>query len=245
MKAFLIDDERLARTELRRLLAKHPEIEIIGEAANVTDALSLIPAAAPDLLFLDISMPRRNGFDLLETLPPPHPRVIFTTAHDTFAIRAFEVNALDYLLKPINPVRLAAALGRLQLDDEKNKTPAVAKGGPVPASFGAEGRVFIKDGDRCWLVPLRSLRLIEAEGKHTRLHFDESKPLLFRSLTAMEERLPAELFLRANRNQIVNLNWIENIEPWFSGSLRVRLRGGEEIELSRRQSQTLRERLGL
>lgn len=245
MKALLIDDERPARVELRRLLAKHPEIEIVGEAANVTEALALVPTTAPDLLFLDISMPGRNGFDLLEALPPPHPRVIFTTAHDTFAIRAFEVNALDYLLKPINPKRLTAALDRLQKEDKEPPNPPASPGGPFSAVFGSDGRVFVKDGDRCWLVPLRSLRLIEAEGKYTRLYFDQNQPILFRTLAAMEERLPVELFLRANRSQIVNLTWIEAIEPWFSGTLRLKLRGGEEVEMSRRQSQTLRDRLGL
>ncbi len=245
MKALLIDDERLARTELRRLLAKHSEIEIVGEAANVTEALKLIAATGPDLLFLDISMPGRNGFELLEALPPPHPRVIFTTAHDTFAIRAFEVNALDYLLKPIHPKRLATALDRLRTDDEKYPGPPASPPGGASAVFGSDGRVFVREGERCWLVPLKSLRLIAAEGKYTRLHFDQQKPMLFRTLTAMEERLPAELFLRANRSQIVNVHWIETIEPWFSGTLRVRLRGGEEVELSRRQSQALRDRLGL
>ena len=242
MKALLIDDERLARTELRRLLGKHPGIKIVGEAANVTEALALISSTTPDLLFLDITMPGRNGFDLLEALPPPHPRVIFITAHDTHAIRAFEVNALDYLLKPIIPKRLAAAIDRLSHHEEESPSSTLR---PATTALGSDGRVFVKDGDRCWLVPLRSLRLIEGEGKHTRLYFDEAKPLLFRSLTAMEERLPAEQFLRANRNQIVNLNWIDKIEPWFSGTLRLRLRGGEEIDLSRRQSQALRDRLGL
>ncbi len=239
MKSLIIDDERLARDELRRLLSAHPEIEILGEAANATEALARIAELKPELLFLDISMPSRTGFDLLEALPPPHPLVIFTTAHDEHALRAFEVNALDYLLKPIHPKRLASALERLAPPDSASALPSTA------APLSAESRIFVKDGERCWFVPLKNLRLLEADGKHTRLHFDAHAPLLFRSLSSLEERLPANLFLRANRNQLVNLDWIERVEPWFSGTLRAVLRSGETIELSRRQSQHFRDQLGL
>ncbi len=242
MNAVIVDDERLAREELRGLLAAHPDIEVCAEAGNVAAALTVLETVTPDLLFLDIAMPERTGFDLLEALPPPHPRVIFTTAHDAFAVKAFEVNALDYLLKPVHPKRLAAALDRIRRSF--SAAPGEAdRASPPPLLI--DGRVFVKEGDRCWFVSLSSLRLIEADGNFTRLHFDQHKPMLYRTLGQMAARLPTSVFLRANRSQIVNLHWIERVEPWFSGCLRVRLRGGDEVEFSRRQSQLFREQLGL
>lgn len=248
MRAVLIDDERLAREELRGLLSAFPEIEVCGEAANVTEALKLIPKLRPDLLFLDIEMPGRSGFDLLAALPPPHPQLIFVTAFDAFALRAFEVNALDYLVKPVHPQRLAAAIAKIRA----RLDPAIPTAdAPPPASdepsvpFREDDSVFVREGDRCWFIPVRSLWLLEADGNHTRLHFGEDRPLLYRTLAAMEARLPATLFLRANRSQLVNLAFIEKVEPWFSGSIKVRLRGGPEVEFSRRQAQLFRDRTSL
>jgi two-component system LytT family response regulator len=246
MKTVLIDDEHLARKELRHLLRPHPRIEIVGEAANVTDALRILPVLRPDLVFLDIEMPGRDGFDLLASLPPPHPRIIFVTAHDAFAVRAFKVNALDYLLKPVEPERLAEALARLASPDE---TDTEARAQPLDASpghpFHEDDRVFIREGERCWFVPVREIPLLEAEGNHTRVHLHRERPLLRRSLAAMEARLPCTLFLRANRGQLVNRTFIEKVEPWFSGSLKATLRGGGEVEFSRRQAQEFRDRLEL
>lgn len=244
MKALIIDDERLARAELRRLLAAHPEIEVAGEAANADEAEAAIRTARPDVLFLDIEMPGGTGFDLLARLPPPAPRVIFTTAYDAFALRAFEINALDYLLKPVDPARLADAVARL--GDAVRGAPVAPEGEDgKPAQLGEEDQVFVREGDRCWFVAVRTIRLLESEGNYTRLFFDSEKPLLYRSLNSMEERLPARLFFRANRSQIINLGCIEKIEPWFSGGLKVRLKGGLESELSRRQAQAFRERMSL
>lgn len=243
MKAIIIDDERPARQELRTLLQEHPSIEICGEAENVTTALKLIAAEKPDLLFLDIQMPGKSGFDLLTALPPPHPHIIFTTAYDEYAVRAFEINALDYLMKPINPKRLQTALERL---DEREIIPADSEESSVLAGpWSEEDRVFVRERDRCWFVPIKSIRLIESEGNHSRLHFDNEKPLLHRTLGSLEEKLPAKSFLRANRAQIVNLSFVDKIEPWFSGSLKVRLRDNTEIEFSRRQAQLFRERMSL
>jgi two-component system, LytTR family, response regulator len=247
MKACIVDDERLAREELKWLLSQHRDVEIVGEAGTVTEALRLLPRLRPDLLFLDIQMPGRTGFDLLEALPPPHPHVVFTTAHDEFALRAFEVNALDYLMKPVHPARLAAALLKVSgLLAERENVPAVA---PTPEPAGPRltdhDRVFVRDGDRCWFVPVKSLRLLEAEGSHTRVHFDGHKPLLHRSLGMMEQRLPSRLFLRANRSQLVNLSCIATIEPWFSGALKAKLLDGLVVEFSRRQARVFRERSGL
>lgn len=241
MKALLVDDERLARNELRRLLAAHPAIEIVGEAVDVEDALEKVAALRPGLLFLDVQMPGADGFSLLERLDAPLPAVIFTTAYDEFAVKAFEFNALDYLLKPVDPNRLVAALERLR--------PHLTAGDPsapaASARLSLEDKVFVREGDRCWFVPVKNIRLLESEGNYTRLHFDEHKPQLFRSLTAMEDRLDARHFFRANRKQVINLTWVEGIEPWFSGGLLVKLRGGLKVELSRRQAQDFRERMSL
>lgn len=237
MKALLIDDERLARNELRRMLAAFPDIEIVGEAANAKQAREQIAAHTPDLLFLDVQMPGETGMALLESLEPPAPQVIFTTAFDEFAVKAFELNALDYLLKPVDPVRLAAALERLQAK--------VGGAAERPARLAAEDKVFVREGDRCWFVEVRQIRLLESEGNYTRVHFDDAQPQLFRSLNAMEERLDPKYFFRANRRQIINLAWIDKIEPWFSGGLLVQLKGGAKVELSRRQAQDFREKMSL
>ena len=242
MKALLVDDERLARNELRRLLKAHPDIEVVGEAVDVEDALGKAASLRPDILFLDIQMPGDDGFTLLEKLEPPLPLVIFTTAYDEFALKAFEFNALDYLLKPVDPNRLVAALEKIRL-----RGPGPAGEAEVAPShrLTLEDKVFVREGDRCWFVPVKSIRLLESEGNYTRLHFDDQKPQLFRSLTAMEERLEARHFFRANRKQVINLAWVEGIEPWFSGGLLVKLKGGLKVELSRRQAQDFRERMSL
>lgn len=242
MKALLIDDERLARNELRRLLAAHPDIVIAGEAVDAEDAAEKVRALQPDLLFLDVQMPGADGFSLLEQLEMPLPAVIFTTAYDEFAVKAFEFNALDYLLKPVDPSRLGAALEKLRLRGS-------AAGGPGDSAartrLALDDKVFVREGDHCWFVPVKNIRLLESEGNYTRVHFDDNKPQLFRSLTAMEERLDPKNFFRANRKQVINLAWVEGIEPWFSGGLLVQLKGGLKVELSRRQAQDFRERMSL
>ena len=240
MKALLIDDERLARNELRRLLAAFPEIQIAGEAAQAKQAREQIAAVKPDLLFLDVQMPGETGIEFLESLEPPVPQVIFTTAYDEFAVKAFELNALDYLLKPVDPARLAAAVERLRRQ-RKEASPK-----EEPAGFlDAKDRVFVREGERCWFVEVGQIRLLESEGNYTRVHFGDAQPQLFRSLNAMEERLDPKCFFRANRRQIINITWIDRIEPWFSGGLLVHLKGGAKIELSRRQAQEFRERMSL
>ena len=245
MKALLIDDERLARNELRRLLAAFPEITIAGEAANAKQDREQLAALAPDLIFLDVQMPGETGLELLESLEPPVPHVIFTTAYDEYAVKAFELNALDYLLKPVDPARLGAAVAKLR---EKEAgivpNPATVKSAPRTA-LAAEDKVFVREGDRCWFVEVKSIRLLESEGNYTRVHFETAQPQLFRSLNAMEERLDPKYFFRANRRQIINLAWIDKIEPWFSGGLLVYLKGGAKIELSRRQAQEFREKMSL
>lgn len=233
MKALIVDDERLARAELRRLLACHPEVEIAGEARGGEEALKLTREISPDLLFLDIQMPGLTGFDLLERLEDA-PQVIFTTAYDEYALKAFEVNALDYLMKPIAPERLAAALARLRprAKAENHAAPRIEQ-------------VFVRDGERCWIVRLPDIFLLESEGNYTRVYFRNERPLIRRSLNALEAQLDPAMFFRAGRNAILNLNWIEKVDLAASGGLVATLRGGRSVEISRRQSARLREFLRL
>jgi two-component system LytT family response regulator len=229
MRALIVDDERIARQELRRLLTAHPEVEIAGEAASGAQALALIQELAPDLLFLDIQMPAMTGFDLLDRLKEV-PDVIFTTAYDRHALKAFEVNALDYLLKPIAPPRLAAALQKIRSH-------------PVRQSME---QVFLRDGERCWIVKTRDIDLLESEGNYTRVFFNNKEhPLISGSLAAFEARLDPACFFRASRRQILNLNSVQGVELGAAGNLIVILRGGQRVELSRRQSSNLREILSI
>ncbi|MEO5961597.1 MAG: response regulator, partial [Opitutaceae bacterium] len=171
MKALLIDDERLARSELRRLLAEFPEIEIAGESANAKQAREQLAGLKPDLLFLDVQMPGETGMELLESLEPPAPHVIFTTAYDEFAVKAFELNALDYLLKPVDPARLAAAIGKLHEKIAGLPTDSAAGKTAPRGRLAAEDKVFVREGERCWFVEVKSIRLLESEGNYTRVHF--------------------------------------------------------------------------
>lgn len=236
IRTLIVDDERLAREELRRLLCDHANIEVCGEAANIEQAAEKISTLDPDVVFLDIKMPGGSGFDLLARLMPPHPRVVFTTAFDAFAIRAFEVNALDYLMKPIAPVRLTAAIERLRA----SLGPAAAHS--PAAAVSATPSIFLQDGEQCWFVTFDRIRLIESEGNYCRIHFDLHRPLLLRSLSALEPRFTGAGFLRANRSQMINLAWIQAVTPWFGNTLRVTLRDGTAVELSRRASQAFREK---
>ena len=239
MKALIIDDERLARVELRRLLSPFKEINIIGEAINADDAISKINELNPDLIFLDIQMPGKNGFELLEELDSV-PRVIFTTAYDEYALKAFEYNAMDYLLKPIEPKRLEETVKKIV---EKNrKTITQDSENPI---LTETDQVFVKDGERCWFVKLESVRLFESEGNYVRLYFEENKPLILRTLNYLDERLDSRTFFRANRKHIINLKYIENIEPWMNGGLLVKLKGGVKIEVSRRQAIKFKDMLSL
>lgn len=237
MKALIVEDSRLARLELKELLSVHQEIEVIGEAENAEIAERLIEELDPDLLFLDINMPGKNGFELLESLEAA-PQVIFTTAYDEFAIKSFEYNALDYLLKPIKEDRLAKALGKLDLRSRENK---LAKGDYL----SAEQQVFVKDGEKCWLVKIEDIRLFEVCGNYSRVYFDQHKPLILRSLNQLEERLDPEYFFRANRQEIINLKKISKIEPWFNGRLKVWMDDQQEVEVSRRQAVRFKELLSL
>ena len=239
VKAIIIDDERLARNELKKLLQSHPEIEIIDEAANVAEGIAKIEQLNPDLIFLDIQMPGKTGFDLLEEVERA-PKVIFTTAYDEYAIKAFEVNALDYLLKPIEPKRLTDALQKFHEELQEEKTNI-----PVRNHLTETDQVFVKDGDHCWFVKLGEIRLFESVGNYARVFFGGNKPLILKSLNALEEKLDERMFFRANRKYIINLRWIEKIESYFNNGLIIDLKGGEKIEISRRQTVKFKEMMSL
>ncbi|MBS1620226.1 MAG: response regulator [Bacteroidetes bacterium] len=242
MRAIIIDDERLARAELRKLLLDFPEVEVIDEAANADEGISKIRNLHPDLIFLDIQMPGKSGFDLLSELESA-PQVIFTTAYDEFALKAFEVNALDYLVKPIEPKRLADTIQKLHFSEMKeNKSSSENSNNSLLAE---NDQVFVKDGERCWFVKLNEIRLFESVGNYAKVFFGPHKPLILKSLNALEERLDEKMFFRANRKHIVNLRMIEKIEPYFNGGLLLELKGGEKIEVSRRQTVKFKEMMSL
>ncbi|MFY0593652.1 LytR/AlgR family response regulator transcription factor [Roseivirga sp.] len=235
MKAIIVDDSKLARQELKHLLKSFNDVQIIGEAENAEEAELLIAEKKPALVFLDIQMPDKDGFELLEVLEEV-PEVIFITAYDEYAMKAFDHNALDYLQKPIKEDRLALALERAA-----QKLKVRLNESTKSQQLGLHNQVFVKDGEQCWFVTLADISVFEILGSYTRIYFKEQKPMIPRSLNYMESRLDPEAFFRANRQQIINLKFVERIEPWFSGTLKVYLKGGEEIEVSRRQSIKFRE----
>ncbi|WP_034061979.1 LytR/AlgR family response regulator transcription factor [Lacinutrix jangbogonensis] len=236
ISAVIVEDSRLARQELKELLKDHPEIEIIGEAENVDDAVTLIAKTSPALLFLDINMPEKDGFELLEALDEI-PTVIFTTAYDEYAIKSFEYNAFDYLLKPINKDRFAKSIKKLlPILEEKDNTIETK-------ALTENSQIFIKEGEHCWMVLLKDISLFEIVGNYTRVHFEDKKPLIYKSLNQIEAKLPESHFFRVNRQQIVNLKSIKNVTSWFNGKLKIALNDGNEVEVSRRQSQKFKQDL--
>ena len=241
MKAIIIDDERLARTELKKLLQEFPEIEVIDEAANADEGISKIDSQQPDLIFLDIQMPGKTGFDMLLQLERT-PQVIFTTAYDEFALKAFEVNALDYLLKPVEPKRLADAVQKLHLENKESGSSTEFVNNSI---LTENDQVFVKDGERCWFVKLNEIRLFESVGNYAKVFFGNNKPLILKSLNSLEERLDEKTFFRANRKHIVNMRMIDKIESYFNGGLLLELKGGEKIEVSRRQTVKFKEMMSL
>lgn len=242
MRALIVDDERLARKELISLLDEYPSIEIVGEAANADEALELIHKTNPDLLFLDIQMPGKTGFELLEELDKA-PQVIFITAYDEYAIKAFDVNALDYLLKPVQTERLKESIKKLEEKATQQESGDTKE--EDDRKLGLEDQVFVKDGDRCWFVKLSDIRLFESDGNYIKVYFDNNRPMIHKSLNALDEKLSDRNFFRASRKHIINLSWLESIEPWFNGGLMVKLKGGEKVEVSRRQAAKFKEKMSL
>ncbi len=240
--ALIIDDERLARAELKKLLLEYADIEVLDEASNVDEGLEKIEQHNPDLIFLDIQMPGKTGFDLLTEIDKA-PKVIFTTAYDEYAFKAFEVNAMDYLLKPIEPKRLSEAITKIREEiarEKANAQPTYNRG-----LLSENDQVFVKDGERCWFVRLGDIRYFESLGNYAKVFFGTNKPLILKSLNSLEERLDDKIFFRANRKHVINLRWVEKIEPYFNGGLLVDLKGGDRIEISRRQTVKFKEMMSL
>ncbi|MCE2740981.1 MAG: response regulator [Sphingobacteriales bacterium] len=238
ISTIIVDDERLAREGLKSLLLKIPDIQIVAEAENVDEALDLIEKLKPQLVFLDIQMPEKSGFDLLEELIET-PAIIFTTAYDEYALKAFEVNALDYLLKPIEQDRLNDAISKIKKQIEDLKVDRLR------SKLLPHEKVFLRDGDKCWYISLNEIRLIESAGNYAKIHFDKFQPLIHRTLNSLDERLSDDTFFRANRQQIINLNFLDKIEPFFNAGFLFYMKDGSKIEVSRRQAVKFKELKGL
>ncbi len=238
-KVYLVDDEYLALEELKVLLAPYEDLELVGMSDRVDLAIEECNELKPDLIFLDINMPGKDGFGFLESLEEVK-EVIFVTAYDQFAIKAFEVNALDYLLKPLNPKRLAEAVARFRIKFGKNQAQTSDEN-----RLSADKKIFIKDGEKCHFVPISKIFLFESEGNYVRVFFENQQALLHKSLTYMEQKMPEELFFRANRQFMFNLDFIDRIEPYFNSTLLIILKSGHKIDLSQRQSVKFREITGV
>ena len=227
-KTIIIDDERLAREEVKRALSAYPEFVVLGEAANVDEAIVLIEKERPDLIFLDIHMPEKSGFDLLEELTIV-PEVVFTTAYDQYAVKAFEVNALDYLVKPLRDERFSKTIEKVKAELAKKEEIKVDV-------LPMHRKIFIKDGEKCHFIPLSEIHFIESLENYARLYFGDQKAMIKRSLNLLEEKLDATIFFRINRSQIINTQYIKEIHPYFNNKLQITLTTGEKLEVSSRQS---------
>lgn len=232
----IIDDERLAREEVRRALEGYPEFEIVGEANNVEVAIGLIEKERPDIIFLDIHMPKKSGFDLLEELGTV-PEVVFTTAYDQYAVKAFDVNALDYLVKPLREERFAKTIEKVKLELQKREEEKVP--------LASHQKIFIKDGEKVYFIALAEIIIIESMDNYARLYFGDKKAMIKRSLNQLEEKLDPNTFFRANRSQIINTEYIKEIHPYFNNKLQLVLTTGEKIALSSRQSVKFKKRNSL
>ncbi|MCI5057818.1 MAG: LytTR family DNA-binding domain-containing protein [Flavobacteriales bacterium] len=236
IKTMIIDDERLARQELKNVLQEYGQIEIIDDCGQPLEAKELIEKKKPELIFLDVQMPGLNGFQLLQELDYV-PEVIFVTAYDEYALKAFEVNALDYIVKPVEESRLEQAIARV--------TERISKSKSEDTVIPNNQQVFIKDGDKCWFVELSDIILFESEGNYVRVYFDDNKPMILKSLNNLEKKLDDKTFFRANRQYIVNLKSINEVKNWFGGRLLAVLKNGKEIEVSRRQASKLKDMMSL
>jgi two-component system, LytTR family, response regulator len=234
MKAIIVDDERLARCELRSLLSEFDEISIVGEAENIAEAVNLIETNKPAVVFLDIQLSNENGFDLLEKIDEKF-KLIFVTAFDAYAIRAFEINALDYLLKPVNPVRLAKAIKRLNEENSNEKLEF------RPLEF--DDRIFLEIGERSIFLKVSDISHIISAGDYSEIFTSERKILIEKPLREWEQRLPEKYFLRIHRQTIINLEEVEEIKTWFNHTFHVKLKNfRESLAVSRRYAIKLKDR---
>ena len=239
LRLLVVDDARLARQELRTLLSALPWVSCVGEADDVPSAREAIARLRPDVVLLDVQMPSGSGFDVLDGLEGV-PLVVFVTAYDAYAVQAFQANALDYLVKPVEAPRLQRALQRAL----ERRAPDEAGPGER-ALLGPQDQVFLRDGERCWFVAVAEISRIVVDGNYARLWFRDQNALLTRSLSALEARLPMALFFRANRNTLVNLRMVRAVEPTIADGYELILADGARAEVSRRQARELRERMAL
>lgn len=241
IKAIIIEDSRLARLELKSQLESINYIECVAEAENIEQALIAYKKHQPDLVFLDIDLPDGNGFDFLTQLDQI-PQVIFTTAFEEFALKAFDQDAIDYLLKPYTQKRLNQACEKFKIINasEQKETPV-----PLDSTMTLASQFFVKDGKNCWLIKLDQVERFEAMGNYTRVYFEDKKPLIYRTLTQIEPRLPAGAFFRVSRQNIVQLSKVTNVDTCSSGGLELTLNSGLKIEVSRRQASLFKSLLAL
>ena len=235
--ALIVDDERLARKDLISLLTEHKNIKIVGEADDVPSAITAIEQLRPDIIFLDIQMPGESGFDLLNRVEL-NAKIIFVTAFDEYAIRAFEINALDYLLKPVNPDRLARTISRL----EQNEEPEIHE----MRKLNYNDRLFLLINDGMNFLRIKSILSIQAAGDYTEIVTkDSTKGLTLKSMKEWEHRLPEQYFCRIHRSTIINIEYIDRMEEWFNYSYKVYLKGIEKpYVMSRRYVAKLKRKMG-
>ena len=245
MKALIVDDERLARKELMEMLETYANVEIIGEAQNADEAHKFLETQKPDVVFLDIQMPEVDGFQFLNSLAHVPFEVVFVTAFDEYALRAFEVNALDYLLKPIDQNRLHQVIERLSKKTRKSSPTQEESEDFNDSILTINDRIFIKDGEKCWFVQLKDVFLFESYGNYVKVFFQDQKPLILKSLNLIEDRLDNKKFFRANRKHIVNLDYVNRVESWFNGGFMLYMKDGLEIEVSRRQAMRFKNLMSL
>jgi len=238
INAIIIEDSRLARKELAELLKAFPNIQLVGEAAEAAAGLALIESLNPDLIFLDIHLPGKSGFEILQEMESV-PAVIFTTAFDQYALQAFEYNTVDYLLKPIVPERLEQAIAKVATMLDRSRVPVKKE------RLKLHDRIFVKDGNKCWFVTLADIRIFESKGNYTQIHFADHAPLILKSLQQVEDTLDEQQFIRVNRQQIINVKFIVDVKEWFSGRIKLELSSGETVEVSRRQVNRIKELFSL
>jgi two-component system LytT family response regulator len=246
IKVLVIDDERLAREELKRHLQNHTVFELVGEAADADEAAALITKLKPDLLLLDIQMPGRSGFELLESLEWV-PAVIFTTAFDAYAVKAFEINAFDYLVKPIRDERFAMAVNRVKEQVAKRQETSgqdTSEQGGQDTRGGELQHLFVKEGDRYYMIKTDEISLIESAGNYAKIYFNQQKVLIKKSLNQLEKTLDATVFFRVSRQEIINTTFISQMQALPNGQLAVKLKNGNTLTVSNRQSARLKHKYG-
>ncbi|GAB3707681.1 LytTR family DNA-binding domain-containing protein [Spirosoma flavus] len=246
-RSLIIDDELLARKVIRTFLQNDTSVEAVDEAANGTDAVIKIIQQRPDLIFLDIQMPELDGFDVLKQIWPHHqPAIVFTTAYDQYALRAFEVNAIDYLLKPFNELRFTQALSRAkerlgQLPQQRIDTLLNQLATePSRVNDVYQRRILVKETGRMYLVKTEDISYLDADGNYITLHANNQRYTIYESLTSLEARLDPADFVRINRSYIINLNYVETVETYFNGEYLVKLQTGQQLKWTRNYRENLK-----